>query len=152
MKHPSSPESAFVTLIKATLERNGFVCRGNVCKPRSVGELSIEIAFRNRWGVPLHDVCLLVKTKDGDWLLTDDLYFLFPGFANIFANFNLDEMRDLKYSAREKISSFFSEQIAPEILTWIHIDTFLAAVSLGRFDGRGLLAPAVERLKGNVAS
>ena len=139
--------SPYVTLIKAVLKENGFRCHGNICSPKKIGELEVEIAFRNQWARPLHDVGLLVKDKDIGWLLVADLYPTFQGFVDLFQDFTEDELRDLRRDSGERIRSTLLEEIIPLALALTRRTEFLQGLNTGQFSKFGLFMPAVGKLK-----
>lgn len=141
------PDSPYVALIKTILKANGFRCRGNICTPKKIGELEVEISFRNQWGRPLHDVGLLVKEREIGWLLVTDLYPLFRGFVDLFADFREDELRNLDRGAGGRIRSIFMEEIIPSVVALTQQTEFLKAIEAGKFAKVGLLMPAVAKLK-----
>jgi hypothetical protein len=141
------PTSPYVTLIKTVLKENDFRCRANICSPKEVGELDVEIAFRNQWGRPLHDVGLLVKDKDIGWLLVADLYPTFQGFVDLFQDFTEDELRNLHRNAGERIRSTLLEEIIPFIRSLTRRAEFLQSLNTGQFSKFGLFMPAVGKLR-----
>lgn len=141
------PDSPYVALIKTILKTNGFRCRGNICTPKKIGELEVEISFRNQWGSPLHDIGLLVKERSIGWLLVTDLYPFFQGFVDLFADFREHELRNLDRDSGERIRSIFNEEIIPSALEFTQQTEFLKAIEAGQFAKVGLLMPAVAKLK-----
>lgn len=139
--------SPYVTLIKAVLKENGFRCRGNICSPKEIGELDVEIAFRNQWGRPLHDIGLLVKDKEIGWLLIADLYPTFQGFFDLFKDFTEDELRNLHRDAGERIRSTVIKEIIPFALAMTRRAEFLRGFDASQFTKFALFPPAIGKLK-----
>jgi len=128
----TTPDSPYVASIKSILKESGFGCHGNICKPKVEYDLDLQINFRNQWCRPLHDVGLLIKDRDGEWLLTDDLHHFFEGLMEIFQEFLEEELRDLPGNAEERIRAAFVEKIVPKTLDWAQCDKFLVAVDPAR--------------------
>lgn len=143
-------DTRYTAFIKSTLKEHGFQCRGNLCKPKSKCDLTVQIDFRNRWGRPLDDVGLLVKDSEVGWLMTGDLDHLFTDFMALLQKFDGEELRDLRSDVDKRIRAVFAEQIIPQALAWTQYEHFLAEVDAGRFAGNGIFIPAIDKLKAKI--